>query len=110
MTTKNMFAVGDWVVVEAEMTGTFKGPLGTLKPTNKSATTHAADVIKLKDGKAVMGATYSNGLEFAVLYGLMPAPKMGGAKGPDAKPGDAKKPDAKPADTTKPADKPPAKK
>lgn len=113
MTTKSMFAAGDWVVVEAEMTGTFKGPLGggAVKPTGKSATTHAADVIKLKDGKAVMGSTYSNGLEFAVLYGLMPAPKMGGApKGPDAKPGDAKKPDTKPADTTKPADKPPTKK
>jgi len=49
-----------------------------------------------------MGATYSNGLEFAVLYGLMPAPKMGGAKGPDTKPADTtKKPDVKPADTTK---------
>lgn len=104
---KNMFAAGDWVVVEAEMTGTFKGPLGTVKPTNKSATTHAADVIKFKDGKAVMGATYSNGLEFAVLYGLMPAPKMG--KNPDAKPGDTKKPDAKPADTTKKPDPAPKK-
>jgi ketosteroid isomerase-like protein len=103
MNAKNIFAAGDYVVVEAEMTGTFKGALGAVKPTNKSATTHAADVIKLKDGKAVAGATYSNGLEFAVLYGLMPAPKMGG-KGPDAKPGDAKKPDAKPADTTKKPD------
>ncbi len=112
VTAKNTFAAGDWVVAEWEMTGTFKGPLGggAVKPTNKSATTHAADVVKFKDGKAVMGSTYSNGLEFAVLYGLMPAPKMGGAKPADTKPVDTKKPEVKPADTTKPADKPPPKK
>jgi len=102
-TAKNVWSVGDYVVVEGEMTGTLKGQLGPFKATNKSATTHFVDVAKFnKDGKMSWMGTYGNGMEFVVQYGIV---KLPGPKG-DAKPGDTKKPDAKPTDTKKPDAKP----
>jgi len=108
LTPKNTWAMGDYVIVEGEMFGTMKGPIGPFKPTGKSATTHFVDVMKFnKDAKATWVATYSNGLEMGVQYGLIKPPAMpkGDAKPADAKPTDVKKPDAKPATTTAPPPK-----
>jgi len=109
VTAKNTWGIGDYVIVEGEMSGTLKGPLGPFKPTNKSATTHFVDVLKFnKDGKIAWAGTYSNGVEFAVQYGLMKLPGPPAAK-PDAKP-EVKKPETKPATTTAPVTNPPPKK
>jgi len=69
---KNVWAAGDYVVVESEMTGTFKGALGPLKPTNKTGTVHGLDVMKTRDGKLAHGVSYGSGAEFAGAFGLIP--------------------------------------
>lgn len=75
----NGWAFGDVVVVELETTGTFKGPLGPLKPNGKSATTHGIDVVELKDGKVSRMTSYVNQREFLVKYELMPKPAAAAA-------------------------------
>jgi steroid delta-isomerase-like uncharacterized protein len=103
LTAKNVWSVGDYVVVEGEMTGTLKGQLGPFKATNKTATTHFVDVAKFTGGKVSWMGTYGNGMEFVVQYGIV---KLPAPKGPDAKGGDVKKPDTKPTETKKPDTKP----
>ncbi len=44
------------------MTGTWKGPLGTLKPTGQPVTTTYAQSIRVKDGKAAEIWRFRNGL------------------------------------------------
>lgn len=122
MNVKNMWAAGPYVVLESEATGTFKGALGPLKPTQKTGTLHGLDVMKLADGKLALGHSYGSGAEFAGAFGLMPkdagkppAKPAGGAKAPStplpppglppaggAKPGGGAKPTPPPAGGPKP--------
>jgi ketosteroid isomerase-like protein len=81
---KNVWAAGDLVFVETAMTATFKGPLGPIKPTKKTGTTHGFDVVQVKDGKLANGWSYGSSAEFAGAFGLIPkdagrppAPKAG---------------------------------
>lgn len=90
MEKKAVWAAGDYVVVEGVFTGTFKGALGPLKPTNKTGSMHGLDVMKVKDGKLAMGWSYGSGAEFAGQFGLMPKegakPPAGKAPAAGAKP------------------------
>jgi steroid delta-isomerase-like uncharacterized protein len=70
----NAWAFGDTVVAEVETTGTFKGPLGPLKPNGKAGTTHGVDIIEMKDGKIARVTSYANAREFLLQYDLMPKP------------------------------------
>jgi predicted ester cyclase len=80
-------AVGDYVVAMGTMTGTNKGPMGKMKPTNKSVSGGYAEVIAFKDGKATNLWRFRNGMDMAKQLGLLPdakaapmdAPKSGGA-------------------------------
>jgi hypothetical protein len=46
-----------------------------LPATNKALNLHDVDVIQLKDGKAVNGTSYGNGMEMAMQLGMMKPPK-----------------------------------
>jgi len=95
------------------MSGTNKGPMVApgmkLAATNKPINLHGVDVIQMKDGKAVSGMSYGNGMEMAMQLGLMkpPAEKKDAAKKEGAaatskdaaKPAAAKDAPAKPATT-----------
>lgn len=72
MERKNVWAAGDYVVVEAEATGTFKAALGPMRPTNKTGTIHWLDVMKVSNDKVAQGWSYASGAEFAGAFGLMP--------------------------------------
>jgi steroid delta-isomerase-like uncharacterized protein len=74
MSATHAWAFGDVVVAEVETTGTFKGPLGALKPSGKTATTHGVDVLELKSGKIARVTSYTNAREFLIQYDLMPKP------------------------------------
>ena len=74
MNATHAWAFGDIVVAEVETTGTFKGPLGPLKPNGKTATTHSVDVIELSGGKIARVTSYTNAREFLLRYDLMPKP------------------------------------
>jgi steroid delta-isomerase-like uncharacterized protein len=82
------WAVDDFVIEECAMSGTNKGPFtapGMKVPaTNKPITLHGVDIIQMKDGKAVSGTSYGNGMEMAEQLGLMKH------HGGDAKTADAK--------------------
>ena len=72
------WGVDDYVIEECAMTGTNKGPMVApgmkLPATNKPVNFHGVDVIQLKDGKAVNGTSYGNGMEMAMQLGLMKPP------------------------------------
>lgn len=99
---KNIWAFGDYVIVEEVMTGTHKGDFMGIKATKKPVNMHGIDVIQVKDGKAVHGWSYMNGAEMAMQLGLMPdptkpapapaAPKGGSAPAPAPKGGTAPAP------------------
>jgi len=100
LTPEHTFAAGDWVVDIGTATGTNKGPMGKMKPTNKEVTMHYAEVDKIKDGKVAEMWRFRNGMAMAMQMGLIPdAPKAGDA-------GDPKVADPKAADpkTVKKAD------
>jgi hypothetical protein len=102
-------------MAEVAHTGTLKGALGPVKPTNKSGTTHALEIIQFKGGKMARGWGYASMAELATVYGLGPkpgAPAAGKAPAPAAKaPAAAPKAPAGPAPKPAPAPaKPPAKK
>jgi len=67
------FAVGNVLVTEGIFSGTQKGPLGTLKPTNKSVTLHFVDIIDIKEGKIARVDTFGNSAEILVPLGAMSA-------------------------------------
>ena len=90
------WAVEDFIIEECAMSGTNKGPMGAPGPklaaTNKPVNFHGVDVIQMKDGKAVSGVSYGNGMEMAMQLGLMKPPaEKKDAAGKDA----AAKPAAK---------------
>ena len=72
ITATHAWAFGDTVVAEVETTGTFKGPLGPLKPNGKSATTHGVEVLEMSGGKIARLTSYANAREFLLKYDLMP--------------------------------------
>jgi predicted ester cyclase len=74
MAMKNAWAFGDYMVVEAEFTGTHTGEFMGAKPTKKAVTFHGLDIIQAKDGKAVHGWWYANGAEAAMALGMMKPP------------------------------------
>lgn len=95
ITVDSAWAFGDVVVAELTMKGTHKGPLGTVKATNKPFTAHVANVVDHRDAKQAKSAVYMNSAEMLGQLGLLPKPdgKKDPAK-PDAKK-EEKKPDAK---------------
>jgi len=50
-TNTYVFASGDYVVAEGRLTGTHKGPFGTLKATQRQVDVGYADLYKVKNGK-----------------------------------------------------------
>ena len=86
---KNAWAIGDYVLAEYTVTGTHKGQLGEIKPTNRKVSFSAADITKVKGGKLARAWTYSNGIELMTQLGQF-------------------EPGAPPKDGGKPADKPKA--
>jgi steroid delta-isomerase-like uncharacterized protein len=82
MTATHAWAFGDVVVAEIESSGTFKGPLGPLKPNGKSATTHGVEVLEMSAGKIARVTSYANAREFLLKYDLMPKPAGAPATAP----------------------------
>jgi len=94
----NMWAAGDYVVVEGSFSGTNDGPMGKMPKTGKKVTGHYAEIIKLKDGKITEMWRFRNGLAMAAQLGLI-KPPAGDMKGGDMKGGDMKGGDTKGGDT-----------
>ena len=60
---QNVWAFGDYAIVEYTMTGTQNGRLGTLAASKKPVNVHLVDIYKMKDGKIARAWTYQNSLE-----------------------------------------------
>jgi predicted ester cyclase len=67
-------AVGDYVIQHGNFTGTHKGPLDKIKPTNAKVTMGFAEVFEMKDGKIAKLWRFRNGLALATQLGLMKEP------------------------------------
>jgi steroid delta-isomerase-like uncharacterized protein len=66
------YTAGDYAIVEYTLTGTHKGPILGMPPSNHLITVHAVDVLRVVDGKVARAQTYSNGLELMTQLGAMP--------------------------------------
>ena len=77
----HVFAAGDYVFAEGRLTGTHKGALGTLKPTNRTIDTGYADVYRIKNGKIAEMWRFrdSHALGEQLTAKEEPAPKGSGA-------------------------------
>lgn len=84
VTKPTQFAAGDYVVTETVFDGTFKAAMAPFKPTDKPVTSHALDVIQVKDGKIVKEWSYGNGAEFLSQIGVMKLPAKSTEKTPIA--------------------------
>ena len=71
---KLVIGAGRYVAVEGTMTGTMKGKLRGLEPSNQSGTLHFLDVFELRDGKIARHTSYMNSQEFFGAF--VPAPKQ----------------------------------
>jgi steroid delta-isomerase-like uncharacterized protein/uncharacterized protein (TIGR02246 family) len=87
------WAIGDYVIVEYQMSGTHKAALGTVPASKKPVNVHLVDVAQIKDGKVQRAWTYQNSVEFlsqvgqvnvAVVNPTAAAPAKGPAKAPAA--------------------------
>lgn len=66
------FAVDGFFVAEASFVGTQKGPMGTIKASNKPVSSRMLDIQLLKDGKCSKEWSYSNGADMLIQIGAMP--------------------------------------
>ena len=78
-TFHNVYAIGDdTVVVEYTFAGTHNGPLrtpgGDLPPTGRRVSIRSAQVVEMRDGKAVALRTYFDRMELMAQLGLLPTP------------------------------------
>jgi len=80
--TLGTWTVGDFVITEAEWSGTQKAAFFDIPPTKKSVKVKTAGIMQMKDGKLVKAWTYSNGADLMQQLGL--GPKTNGAKKADA--------------------------
>jgi ketosteroid isomerase-like protein len=69
LTITNAWGTADGAIVEYVLTGTQKGSILAISPTNRAIAVHAADVMKMTGGKVSSAVTYSNGLELLTELG-----------------------------------------
>ncbi len=79
VTLTNAWGTADGAIAEYVITGTQKGSILGLAPTNRAVAVHAADVMKIADGKVSSSTTYSNGLELLGELGALKSEKAAGA-------------------------------
>jgi steroid delta-isomerase-like uncharacterized protein len=95
LTVTNAWGTADGALVEYVLTGTQKGTIQGVAPTNRTVAVHAVDVMKITDGKVASSSTYSNGLELLTELGAFkpagPPPPASVAPKVAAKPAAAKK-------------------
>ena len=103
LATTNAWGFGDYVVEEGTFSGTHKGAMFGMAPSNKTFTIHELTIAKVgPDKKVTTAVTYGNDLELVAQLDPKSLPKPPTAK--------ADKPADKPASPAKPADKPAPKK
>ena len=78
------FGDGDYAVVLQEYSGTQKGALGAIKPTNKPMDIHQLEVDLYKGGKQVNGWTWGNSAEMLTELGVMKPPDAARGTKPNA--------------------------
>jgi steroid delta-isomerase-like uncharacterized protein len=74
-TIDQMIATGDYVVSRYTATGTHKGELTGIPPTNRRAETHGCTVAELRNGKIVRQWLYWDTGHLLQQLGVMPGPK-----------------------------------
>jgi predicted ester cyclase len=100
VTMDQSFAAGDYVVEMGKFSGTHDKDIGKLKKTGKSVNLDFAEVVQMKDGKAINLWRFHSGMQFAMQLGLMgeaapetgkpAAPAGAGSAAPAPKAGDKK--------------------
>lgn len=76
---EQVIASGDTVVVRMHATGTHKGNLAGIPPTNKSIVLHACNVVEVRNGKAIQGRLYADNASLFQQLGVLSLPKTAAA-------------------------------
>jgi ketosteroid isomerase-like protein len=79
------FGDGDYAIVLQEYSGTQKGALGSIKPTNKRMDIHQLEIDLYKNGKQVNGWTFGNSAEMLTELGIMKPPSAASGTKPGAR-------------------------
>jgi len=69
-----ILGIGEFVLVEAIVRGTLKGPLGRLTASNTQFAVHRAAIVQVNDGKLTRISAFMNGKELALAVGQWPLP------------------------------------
>jgi len=70
-----MLASGDFVVTRWTATGTHRGPLMSIPPTNRKSVTHGCSVTEFKNGKQIHDWIYWDVANMLRQLGVMPGPQ-----------------------------------
>jgi predicted ester cyclase len=92
------WAAGDYVVAVSRNTGTNTGPMPAMQikePTGKSVEFTEVSLIKMKDGKAVVGMSFLNSMALAAQLGLVQPADAPAGDGPAGGSGDGDEGDQK---------------
>jgi steroid delta-isomerase-like uncharacterized protein len=72
---EEIIASGDHVVTRVVASGTHKGTFAGVPATNKKATWHACNVVRLKNGKTISSRIYADNVSLMRQLGVLPVPK-----------------------------------
>jgi len=76
---EQIFSSGDYVTLRWRATGTHRGELMGIPPTNRPAETHGCTVEEMRDGKMVREWVYWDTGNLLRQLGVLPAPAASGA-------------------------------
>jgi steroid delta-isomerase-like uncharacterized protein len=72
---EQILASGDHVVTRALLTGTHKGNLAGIAPTNKKVSWNGCNIVELRNGKVIRSRIYADNVSVFRQLGVLPAPK-----------------------------------
>jgi predicted ester cyclase len=72
---EHILASGDQLVIQTRLSGTHKGILAGIAPTNKHVSWQGCNVVTLRNGKAIRSRIYADNLSLMGQLGVLPQPK-----------------------------------
>ncbi len=72
---EQILASGDYVVTRVRLTGTHKGNLRGIAPTNKAVSLRSCSVVEIRNGKAIRSRVYSDNASLFQQLGVLSLPK-----------------------------------
>jgi predicted ester cyclase len=79
--TEQILTSGDYLVERARVTGTHKGNLMGIAPTNKTINIQSCNVVEVRNGKIIRSRIYADNAKMLQQLGVLSLPKTTQAAG-----------------------------